>query len=446
MDVASFHQATFAYACGTHALHDISWTVASEQRWAILGDTGSGKTSLLEALAGRLRLVSGTRMLTGRCSLLGFCDRRLHAAYSAQRYEFADHEDPFTLRDYLGSAPPLFGLDILLDQAFVTLSSGQMRKARITRALHAKPDLLLLDDPFQGLDAGSRVELASILDAVKLPMVIACRLEDLPKSITYRLVLQRGRIVADAGAGLNAADGHIRLTSAIVAENDAKAIAELKDVTVRHNGKTILDSITWTVREGEHWAVLGPNGAGKTTLLSLLVGDHPQAFSNQVKLFGAQRGSGETLWDVRRRVGFVSPEFHLYFAADLTAAEAAETGFHDTLLHQPVTEEQAHAVRRLFEELGHADWMNQKMRRLSTGQQRIALLVRALVKQAPLVILDEPYQGFDAGQVQRLNDWLAKNLQKHQAFIVTTHRLEELPKSITKRLRLTDGRFDPMEA
>src|SRR6185436_15351081 len=97
------------------------------------------------------------------------------------------------------------------------------------------------------------------------------------------------------------------------------AIVELNGVSVHYGVRIILDNITWTVHRGERWAVLGPNGSGKSTLLSLLCGDHPQAYSNDVRLFGRRRGSGESIWDVKHRIGLLSPEFHLYFSEPLAA-------------------------------------------------------------------------------------------------------------------------------
>src|SRR5262249_20191842 len=180
------------------------------------------------------------------------------------------------------------------------------------------------------------------------------------------------------------------------APQDTLPIVELGDVSVSHGGKAILGGVNWTVRAGERWAVVGPNGSGKTTLLSLLCGDHPQAYSNDVRLFGRRRGTGESIWDVKRNVGLVSPELHLYFTEPLTAVRAAATGFFDVLADRPTTPEQDATARRLFEEFGITPLMDRVFTRLSTGEQRLVLLVRALVKRPPLVILDEPFQGLDA--------------------------------------------------
>ena len=217
-------------------------------------------------------------------------------------------------------------------------------------------------------------------------------------------------------------------------------VLELVNVTVRHGGKAILDGVHWTVRRGERWAVSGPNGAGKTTLLALACGDHPQAFSNNVMLFGKRRGSGETIWDVKRNIGFVSPEFHLYFREPLTAFEAAATAFGDSLLYRAPAPEQIDAIRALFAAFGCEVLLSRKFARLSVGQQRLVLLVRAVVKEPPLLILDEPFQGLDGPTADRVRDWLDATLRPDQTLVFVTHVPAHLPRTVTRHLRLAGGR------
>lgn len=211
-------------------------------------------------------------------------------------------------------------------------------------------------------------------------------------------------------------------------------------MTVTHAGRAILDRVSWTVHAGERWALLGPNGSGKTTLLSLLCGDHPQAYANDVRLFGRRRGSGETVWDVKRNVGLLSPEFHLYFAAPLTAERAAATGFFDTVSAGATTPEQDARVRELFAAFGIAHLAGRAFKSLSTGEQRLVLLARALVKRPPLLILDEPFQGMDPAATVRCRDWLDRELGDDQTLLFVTHEPSELPRSVTQTLRLEKGR------
>ncbi|MEO2092284.1 MAG: ATP-binding cassette domain-containing protein [Gemmataceae bacterium] len=214
----------------------------------------------------------------------------------------------------------------------------------------------------------------------------------------------------------------------------------MRSVSVQHGGKPILDDITWTVHAGERWAVLGPNGSGKTTLLSLICGDHPQAFANDITVFGRRRGPGETVWDVKRRIGMVSPELHQYFPRMRTACAAAATGFFDHLTPQPLTPEQSATLDRLFAEFALTDLAARPWWQLSTGQQRAVLFVRAIVKAPPLLILDEPFQGMDAATAGRLRTWLDTRLTPDQTLLMVTHHEGELPACISKRLVLSGGR------
>ncbi len=211
-------------------------------------------------------------------------------------------------------------------------------------------------------------------------------------------------------------------------------------MNVSYGERAILRDVSWTVRAGERWAVLGPNGSGKTTLLSLLCGDHPQAYANDLWLFGRKRGSGESIWDIKRHIGLVSPELHLYFSEPLTAFQTAATGFFDVLARRPTTLAQDALVRSLFDEFGLTDLGERPFARLSLGEQRLVLLLRALVKRPPLLILDEPFQAIDTRLTARVRDWLDHRLGPDQTLLFVSHHIEEIPRTVDRRLRLAAGR------
>jgi molybdate transport system ATP-binding protein len=248
--------------------------------------------------------------------------------------------------------------------------------------------------------------------------------------------LQRGiaRKVANAAPPRN----RLRLLQKIPI-NPGKTIIELHDVTVRYGAATILRNLNWTVRQGESWALLGPNGSGKTTLLSLIQGDHPQAYVNKVAVFGRQRGTGESLWELKKRIGWVSPELQLHFDDNVSVLNAVLSGFFDTigLFEQPTpTQVTAARVRlALFDLLAHSE---APLFSLSAGLQRMTLLARALVKNPPLLILDEPCQGLDSQhRVRIIENVDALIRSKWATAIFVTHRQEEIPSSIKRVLRLS---------
>jgi len=224
------------------------------------------------------------------------------------------------------------------------------------------------------------------------------------------------------------------------AQQHSAPVIELENVTVKYGAVTALENVSWTARTGDRWALLGPNGSGKTTLLSLVCGDHPQAYGNAVRVFGRQRGTGESIWDVKKRLGLVSPELHLYFTLPMTAREAAGTGFYDVVAPRRLTAEQGALVERFFREFHLADVLNEPFARLSTGQQRLVLLVRALVKSPELLILDEPFQGLDESHRVVVKSWLDANLRPDQTLVFVTHHLDELPACVDRVLELERGR------
>ena len=474
-----FDSATLFRLDGSVALRDFSWQIQEGHTWAIIGPTGSGKTSLTESLRGRHRLESGSLTwplidrlrATGRAigwpteviQVLSFKEEsRLFSYgkhYYQQRYNFIEAEEDLTLCAFLRTgvsaseesiqlASAQLGLDDLMPLSFIKLSNGQTRRARIAKIMLSRPELLILDEPFMGLDVAGRTEVAQILgDMIRrgTRILLITRPDAIPEWVTHVLELgitgsvkacTRSEILEQSSIDTAAS----KPTATLAKPDETVPIVELRNVHVAYDGKPILQNISWTVRTGERWALLGPNGSGKTTLLSLLCGDHPQAYRNEIRLFGQLRGTGESIWDIKRRIGFVSPEMHLYFSEPLSVARTIATGFHDVLAYRPITSEQQSAIRKMLEAFGIAELADRYFARLSTGQQRLVLFLRALVKEPPLLILDEPFQGMDSATIAMARDWLDKRLCPDQTLLFVSHYEEEIPRTVKRRLRLIGGR------
>ncbi|WP_020597719.1 ATP-binding cassette domain-containing protein [Spirosoma panaciterrae] len=444
---------------GQPVLTDLAFTLRSGECWAIVGPTGSGKTSFLQTLAGQFHAPPGALVRKARTEFVSFKEESSRFSYSSyfyqQRYQATMSDEGTdgsytstpTLRDFLqltdsnesAALVERLGLSPLLDRSFIKLSNGQTRKARIGKALLKQPSVLLLDSPFVGLDAIFRAELTDWLGELihhGLTLVLVKEPTDIPAFVTHVAVLEKGRMVWSGpkeAYTYSPPDPPSVVPPALQTpppKSDFDEAFRLSDVTVRYGDTIILNALNWAVRTDERWALFGRNGAGKSVLLSLLYGDHPQAYSNDVRVFGHRRGkSGESIWDVKRRIGFISPELHLYFPQRLTARQVALTGLTDTLTPpsqlSPASESD---LSTLFDYFGLTPLLNRTFGTLSAGEQRLILLIRAFIKNAPVLLLDEPFQAIDDNHVQ-----LARQLIDsftHKTILFVTHDQSELPGSI----------------
>jgi molybdate transport system ATP-binding protein len=219
----------------------------------------------------------------------------------------------------------------------------------------------------------------------------------------------------------------------------------MRNVDVTYGEIAILRNVNWTIRAGESWALLGPNGSGKTTLLSLISGDHPQAYANDIAVFGRRHGEGEAVQDLKKQIGWVSPELQVYFLDSCTCLETVESGFQETIgLYEKVTPAQGRAARKWLKRFGLTSFAEAPLFELSAGLQRTVLLARALVKRPKLLILDEPCQGLDLAHQEHFLEMLDSILRSgKETAVYVTHRPEEIPSSIRRVLRLKNGRAHP---
>lgn len=448
---------------GRFVLHELTFQLQAGECWAIVGPTGGGKTTFIQALAGQFHAASPALQRNVITEFVSFKEESSQFSYSSyfyqQRYQatMADNLDGRdagytsipTLRDFmqLTNSPESLalverlGLTPLLDRSFIKLSNGQTRKARIGKALLKHPSVLVLDNPFVGLDTTFRAELTVWLGELithGLTLVLVQEPDEIPSFVTHVAVLEKGRITW-AGAKERyryslptAPERNLPLLQTLPKVSDFQEAFRLRNVTVRYGETVILNEVNWVVKAGERWALFGPNGAGKSVLLSLLYGDHPQAYANDVSVFGHRRGkSGESIWDVKRRIGFVSPELHLYFPQSLLVRQVALTGLTDTLTPpNRVAPETEHDLTTLLGYFGLAHLHNRPFGTISAGEQRLVLFIRAVLKNAPVLLLDEPFQVIDATHIQLARQLLDQFTDKTILFV--THNQAELPTTINQ--------------
>ena len=218
----------------------------------------------------------------------------------------------------------------------------------------------------------------------------------------------------------------------------ATEVVRLRKVSIRYGQRTILRDLDWTVLNGERWALSGSNGSGKSTLLSLICADNPQSYACDITLFDRQRGSGETIWDIKRHIGYVSPEMHRAYKKDLPAIHIVASGLKDSVgLYVRPTESEYAQCRWWMDIFGIASLADRTFMSLSSGEQRLVLLARAFVKDPELLILDEPLHGLDDRNRQLVKDIIeAFCRRRNKTLVMVTHYEDELPPCIDHHLHL----------
>jgi molybdate transport system ATP-binding protein len=356
----------------------------------------------------------------------------------------------------------VLGIGGLLHRKVQHLSNGEMRKVLLARALARKPELLILDNPYAGLDHGSCAWLHRLVEQLMAEgmhiMVVAQQLEDIPRRTTHMLYIEGGRILAAGpkgallawGVGKRLSGGHRRISPVNSIRRRRKTpalpggppLVEIRDANVLYGRTSILKDVSWTVHAGESWALLGPNGSGKSTLISLVLGDNPQCYANHVVLFGKRRGTGESVWEVKQRIGWMAPELQFSYESDVTCFEVVCSGFFDSIgLYRMCGQEKRRAVRSWLKDLGLMPLAATPFGRLSDGQQRMVLLARAMVKTPPLLILDEPCQGLDPANRQAVVAVVDAVVRATgSTLIYVAHRQDEIPSCVNHEIRLREGR------
>jgi len=465
---------------GRKLLDGISLQFLPGEAWGISGPSGSGKTLLGQVISGHCAHRGGIRSADPAIVLvepkLRFRDgSNRQDFYYQQRFNSTDADNSPTVRQELenwsgenapgmkwapgtglGSLLALFQIEKILDEPLIQLSHGENKRVQLVRALLTDPDLLILDEPFTGLDPAGRSLLSSVLgqlSAAGLTILWLSTSWDLPEWVRHLAVLDRGSLQF---AGLrkayrpDAPTQHANapgLFSGSLPESARSTefswAVRMVNVGIQYDGSRILQGINWELRRGERCFISGPNGAGKSTLLSLITGDNPQAYANEIYLFDRRRGTGESIWDIKRRIGYLSPEMQWYFDPGATCFQTLASGFFDTIgLFRPLTPEQGAQCMLWLDRTGLSRETDQLFSAQPAGAQRLLLLARALIKGPELLVLDEPCQGLDYERRDQVLRWIESYCQSRSASLVyVSHSLEDIPSGVDWFLRLEAGRI-----
>lgn len=443
-------------------------TVIPEGVTIIIGPNGSGKSTLGRIIEKGWNICTNSiKSSCGKLKIRSIEFYDIHSmagfstAYYQQRYESMMNEEVPTVGEIMSHRIESDRWQLLCSKLRLNdienkrinfLSSGELRKLLIVNLLIDLPDVLILDNPYIGLDSASRKLLdetiAEIASRGVNIIMLLCNTVDIPKFTNTLIPMENmciGKAIRRQGDIDTARQAMTRLFDyAINTESlprrdkevpkDVDVVMKLNRCTVKYEHRTILNNVDWTVKAGECWALAGPNGSGKSTLLSLVYADNPQGYRNDITLFDRRRGTGETIWDIKSRIGYISPEMHLYFNSMSDVQSMVAQGLNNTIgdFRQLTPAQLAEAMRWL--RLLHIDHLAQRrFNTLSTGEQRLALLARTFIKQPELLILDEPLHGLDMARKRSvraiINHLVARD---NLTLIYVTHYLPEVPECVTK--------------
>ena len=447
--------------------------IENQTSWAIIGSNGSGKSALAALFSGSLPYQQGLieGLTTQNVSTVSF-------EVQQQLIDREQERDDSDITNQVWPGTPVvellqevsddqaqiqhwvnaFAIEHLLEKGFRKLSTGESRKVILIRALLQTHNILVLDEPFDGLDAHSQQALNEILfeqyQNGRPIIFILNRLDEVPDWVTHLGFLHNLRLMVQGEKQdvLNNETVKAFLTfnnqtltlperdncSPKLAD-DVGSLVTLVNGKVAYSDRLIFEGLNWQIHRGEHWAVLGPNGCGKSTLLNLISGDHPQCYANDLTVFGIKRGSGESIWDIKQHIGIISAALQWSYKASTNVLSTVVSGLFDSIgLYNQVEDHQKALALDWLKQVKLEHKANTPLHQLSYGEQRLVLICRGMIKQPALLILDEPCQGLDDPNRQLVLGFIALlSQQKDTTLLYVTHHSGDLLPCFNKRLLCT---------
>ncbi len=460
----------------------VNLSFEADQQIAIIGENGSGKSLLVDIITNKSPLLSGkinydffpsqSTLAYENIKYISFRDSYGAADanyYYQQRWNSQDQDEIPLIGEILegiGNDPyfkeslyNILNINSLLDKKIISLSSGELRRFQLVKTLLTNPRVLIVDNPYIGLDVKTRDLLSSLFTkliesyTIQIIVVISS-LDDISDFVTHVLKVEDlccneklskqeylASFCCDDKKGKLSEDlkGQIISLPYTNPAPESQEIVRLNSVSIKYGNRTILKNLDWLIRKGEKWALGGENGAGKSTLLSLICADNPQSYACDISLFGNKRGSGESIWSIKKHIGYVSPEMHRSYLQNVPTIDIVASGLHDSIgLYKKPDLSQKDICLFWLNVFGIARYENTPFLQLSSGEQRLALLARAFVKDPSLLILDEPLHGLDTYNRRLVKSVIETFCQRSdKTVIMVTHYKEEIPGVISGSLFLT---------
>ncbi|WP_419227704.1 ATP-binding cassette domain-containing protein [Alteromonas sp. OM2203] len=460
----------------------------------VAGRNSSGKSLLISALAGNGKVVSGSRECSSVVAEVSVFKQQAIIEEEKQK-DSADILDviaePTQVRElfertnedyqnhpYFNELAAALRIEHLLDNAFLSLSTGETRKVIIMLAWLSNAAIILLDEPFEGLDVEAISAFSRFVVSQQQASLVltANKLADIPKNMQAQLIVMDELIITwksegkvnyddlrselstwfalgsddiDVPAALNAREKYDdapnrndQSPNELNRELDAlpHTLIQLKDGFVRFDDRTVFEKLNFTLNKNEHWQITGPNGSGKTCLLQMFTGDNSHCYTNNLTMFGIKRGTGESIWDIKKHIGIMSNSLHMQYKVNASVEHVIISGFHDSIgLYTRPTLAERTVAEQWLEVLGLKQKKNTPFQSLSFGDQRLVLIARSMVKHPAVLILDEPCNGlddFNRQKVLKLIEILAK--AGTSTLLYVNHNQEERIPSILNTLNMKD--------
>ncbi|WP_076420931.1 ATP-binding cassette domain-containing protein [Colwellia sp. UCD-KL20] len=444
-----------------------SWQLNKNERWCVLGRNGSGKQYIDQLLTGDLSPYSAEQLTlpdNNKVGMISFETQQevYEHELKIDASDFINANDIGTqAKDFLPESKwndPLiaaFGLSHRLETGYRQLSTGEGRKLLILQAIFNGIELLVCDNPFDSLDVESCDALSKALErlssnGISIVLMLSNR-QDIPSWCNNIAFIERGQF--DVIGKLENTETKNQLDALLAPIPDETTwpentkqlsdylhpyLVKLNQGTVHYSGVNVFENLDVAIKPLQHTLITGKNGSGKSTLMQLITGDCPQCYSNDIQVLGYQRGSGESIWELKKQMGIVSSELHRQYRVNCDLLTVVLSGFYDSIgLYEQPSPSQVIIARQWLDKIGLLAHQHSVFNSLSYGEQRLALIARALVKSPYLIILDEPTQGLDELNRHRLLNFLEHlDKQQHSTMLLVSHREDEFLPIFKQHIKL----------